>query len=113
MMIPIAILWMWMAQQSEKVTVACDNGVTMMIPIGQVVPSNKIAGDAKCPADHLIEIRTKRAHREVKNWHECGDGDTLGSNTSTTTPYTCWSVETRELWIDGQRWGTIKYSEEP
>ena len=117
MIFPTIMLWVWMAAQHPKGNPSWDD-------------PNSFYHWQVAPAEHVIEIRTKRHVRNVKledcasdyDGFYCGNPPKLAMNlcrlserkigekrTDSAVFTICESV-TREIWIDGQRWGVLKES---
>lgn len=155
MIFPTIMFWVWLAtQQPHAIKLHCDTSVQpheTTFSVGGINDpcfaedenGNLQRGSFKpAPAEHVIEIRTKREDKKdaigeekpapsscnvsdgtylvcitepVTHWH-CADADHVLEGGFDELAY--WDVShpnkpycirvTREIWIDGHRWGVLK-----
>ena len=120
MSIASIVAWLWMAAQSGNVSVKIntDGDSVYRVPVMQDArPINPPA-----PAEHVIEIRTKRVASGRINYcrpvrdgrlenQECGSVSVkIGCPVGAICTLASERV-THEIWIDNVRWGILKESE--
>lgn len=136
MSIATVVAWLWMAAQSGNIPwdqdvcrtyewiVEDGNGKTSVegLPFCPIIAEGH-SGPAdfkwkilhKVPAEHVIEIRTRHEDAEPKYWDQaaCPAGkETVWEPTNDPRfkQSICARV-TREIWVDGVKWGVLKESE--
>lgn len=102
----VALVTLLMAQQGQKPNVFLEPNVKLDCWAGPGQTCHFSPTDKSAPAEHQVEIRTIDKDQ--------GRANDLGGCLPWDKPKNGECVRvTHEIWIDGVRWGTLKYSEEP
>ena len=118
MNIAAVVAWMWMAAQQANAVAACKADPNCMV--AQTITVTDTTDHAVKPySEHVIEIRTKRhATGKVRACYylttgQVGDPcEIIEKPTYCPSGASCQDLydETREIWIDGKRFGVLKES---